>query len=114
MIAFKDFIIEYYKGNPIVNPRMTNGKDPNRVLSRVHQNTKRKKYKYKDNIVAKISSGQLKQTKLVGASLQKLLRKYKIDFQPGATKTLGNSKVEVVMLSNKFGQAGIFRKRKRI
>jgi hypothetical protein len=111
MVTYKDYLVEYFKGDPIMNPRMSNGKDPNRI-GRVHLNTKRKKYKYKDNIVDKISSGQLKKTRLVGLALQNLLRKYKIDFQPGATKTLGNSRVEVVMISNKFGQAGIFRKRK--
>lgn len=112
MVTYKDYLVEYFKGDPIMNPRMSNGKNPDR-MGRVHLNTKRKEYKYKDNIVAKISSGQLKKTKLVGAPLQNLLRKYKIHFQPGATKTLGNSQVEVVMLSNKFGRAGIFRKRKR-
>lgn len=111
MVTYKDYLVEYFKDNPMMNPRMSNKKDPNRVLGRVHQNSKRKEYKPKDNLVTRISSGQLKKTKLVGVPLQNLLRKYNLEFEPGATKVLGNSQVEVEMFANEFGQAGIFRKR---
>ena len=110
MVTYKDYLVEYFKGDPIMNPRMSNGKDPNRI-GRVHLNTKRKEYSHKDNIVDKIISGKLNKIKLVGVSLQNLLSKYNLEFEPGATKVLGNSQVEVEMFANEFGQAGIFRKR---
>jgi hypothetical protein len=118
MIAFKDFIIEYYKGNPIVNPRMSNGKDPNSI-GRIHQNITKKTYKHKaeneempaiDNIV----NGKVQSFKLSGQPLMALLAKYDITFSPGETKVLGNSAVEVEMSEDVLGNTGVFRKRKTI
>ena len=77
MIAFKDFIIEYYHKDldaaEITNPRMTNGKDPNRILSRVHQNTAKKTYKHKDPVIDNIVSGKAQVLKLSGQPLMALL-----------------------------------------
>ena len=114
MIAFKDFIIEYYKGDPIVNPRMTNGKDPNRVLSRINQNTVNKTYKHKDPVIDNIVSGKAQVLKLSGQPLMTLLAKYDVTFSPGETKVLGNSAVEVEMSEDVLGNTGVFRKRKTI
>lgn len=111
MIPYKEYLIEYFKGDPIVNPRMDNGKDPNRVLSRVHQNTHPKEYKHKDNIVSKIVNGKLKAIRLTGAALSNILNKYGVDFEPGTVKVLGNSKVEVTMIEDNTGRFGILKKR---
>ena len=111
MIPYKEYLIEYFKGNPIVNPRMDNGKDPNRVLTRVHQNTVTKKYRHKDDVVSRIINGGLKALKLSGTPLFNLLKKYDVEFSPGETKVLGNSKVEVTMVEDNTGKSGTFRKR---
>lgn len=118
MIAFKDFIIEYYHKDldaaKITNPRMTNSKDPDRILSRVHQNTAKKTYKHKDPVVNNIVSGKAQVLKLSGQPLMTLLARYDITFSPGETKTLGNSAVEVEMSEDVLGNTGVFRKRKTI
>ena len=118
MIAFKDFIIEYYHKDldaaKITNPRMTNSKDPDRILSRVHQNTAKKTYKHKDPVVDNIVSGKAQVLKLSGQPLMTLLARYDITFSPGETKTLGNSAVEVEMSEDVLGNTGVFRKRKTI
>ena len=118
MIAFKDFIIEYYHKDldaaKITNPRMTNRKDPDRILSRVHQNTAKKTYKHKDPVVNNIVSGKAQVLKLSGQPLMTLLARYDITFSPGETKTLGNSAVEVEMSEDVLGNTGVFRKRKTI
>jgi hypothetical protein len=119
MIAFKDYIVEYYKGDPIVNPRMTNGKDPNRVLSRINQNTANKTYKHKAGneempVIDNIINGKVQSLKLSGQPLMALLAKYDITFSPGETKVLGNSAVEVEMSEDVLGNTGVFRKRKTI
>ena len=118
MLAFKDFIIEYYHKDldaaKITNPRMTNRKDPDRILSRVHQNTAKKTYKHKDPVVNNIVSGKAQVLKLSGQPLMTLLARYDITFSPGETKTLGNSAVEVEMSEDVLGNTGVFRKRKTI
>ena len=118
MIAFKDFIFEYYHKDldaaKITNPRMTNRKDPDRILSRVHQNTAKKTYKHKDPVVNNIVSGKAQVLKLSGQPLMTLLARYDITFSPGETKTLGNSAVEVEMSEDVLGNTGVFRKRKTI
>jgi len=123
MIAFKDYIVEYYHKDldvaKLTNPRMTNGKDPNRVLSRINQNTANKTYKHKAKdsltpIVDNIVDGKVQVRKLSGQPLMDLLAKYDITFSPGETKVLGNSAVEVEMSEDVLGNTGVFRKRKTI
>ena len=118
MIAFKDYIIEYYHKDldvaKLTNPRMTNGKDPNRVLNRVHQNTVNKTYKHKVPEIDNIVSGKAQVLKLSGQPLMDLLAKYDITFSSGETKVLGNSAVEVEMSEDVLGNTGVFRKRKTI
>lgn len=120
MIAFKDFIIEYYHKDldvaQITNPRMTNsnGKSYERAHMRKNQNTVNKTYKHKDPVIDNIITGKAQVLKLSGQPLMALLAKYDVTFSPGETKVLGNSAVEVEMSEDVLGNTGVFRKRKTI
>ena len=91
---FKTYF-EYYQGDPIMNPKMRNGKDPNRVgLTKKHLNTVPKNYSHDCPHVRNLINGGAHQIKLMGAPLHDTLNVYQVDYAPGVTKTLGNSKVE--------------------
>ena len=98
MTSFKTFFLEYYKGNPILNPKMVNGKDPNRALTgqRKHITSIRKEEEYADPLVKSVALGHANEQLVPYKRLMKILSIYKIDPQTGV-KTLGNSKVEVVL-----------------
>jgi hypothetical protein len=109
---FKTYF-EYYQGDPIMNPKMRNGKDPNRVgLTKKHLNTVPKKYNHDCPHVRNLINGGAHQIKLMGAPLHDTLNVYQIDYAPGATKTLGNSGVEVEMFEDDEGShCGMLKKR---
>ena len=109
---FKTYF-EYYQGDPIMNHKMRNGKDPNRVgLTKKHLNTVPKKYNHDCPHVRNLINGGAHQIKLMGAPLHDTLNVYQIDYAPGATKTLGNSGVEVEMFEDDEGShCGMLKKR---
>ena len=110
MRTFEQFILEYYKGDPIMNPRMTNGKDPNRVLSRKHANTKPKVHTNMSPEVEQVARGQANNIVFRGARLQNLLTMYNITFSPG-TKGLGRTHAVLLMSNTPQGPQGIVQRK---
>ncbi len=108
MITF----LEYFKGDPILNPKMRNGKDIfKNPLDRKHSNVFRKEYKHKHHVVHNIATGKSNNIFMRGMPLDALLTTYNTEFTPGV-KTLGNSKVEVEMYEDEEGvHCGILRRR---
>ena len=109
---FKTYF-EYYQGDPIMNPKMRNGKDPNRVgLTKKHLNTVPKKYNHKCPHVSNLVNGSAHQIKLMGQPLLNTLAEYNVDYKSGVTNGLGNSGVEVEMFEDNEGnQCGMLRKK---
>lgn len=105
MRTFEQFFFEYFKGDPIMNPRMQNGKDPNRILSRKHANTKPKVHTNMHPDVERVARGQGNNVKLRGARLQSLLQMYNITFTPG-TKGLGRTHAVLIMQNTPQGPEG--------
>lgn len=116
MTSFQEYILEYYKGNPILNVKMVgNHKDPNRALMghRKHVNTAPIDYKHEAPIVDKISRGKANNITIGGSKLNHLLKLYNMKFAPGKTKVIGNSNVSITMRVGRGGiQQGICRNRK--
>jgi hypothetical protein len=113
MTSFQEYILEYYKGNPILNVNMSNGKNINRVFQRKNPNTAPEEYKRKVSIVDKISSGKANNITIGGSKLNHLLKLYNMKFAPGKTKVIGNSNVSITMRVSPSGiQQGICRNRK--
>tara|TARA_R110001583_G_scaffold105522_2_gene253466 strand:- start:2485 stop:3525 length:1041 start_codon:yes stop_codon:yes gene_type:complete len=112
MENFKTYF-EYYQGDPIMNPLMRPGKNINRVgLTKKHLNTVPKKYNHDCPHVSNLINGGAQQIKLMGLPLQDTLNVYQVDYAPGATKTLGNSGVEVEMFEDEEGNhCGMLKKR---
>jgi hypothetical protein len=104
--TFEQFFLEYFKGDPIMNPRMTNGKDPNRILSRKHANTKPKVHTNMSPEVEQVARGQANNVVFRGARLQNLLTMYNMTFSPG-TKGLGRTHAVLVMSNTPQGPQGI-------
>ena len=95
--------LEYFKGNPIMNGRMHNGKDPYTDPStRVHGNAVKQEFKHKHPIINSIASSRANNVSLAGIPLQTLLQAYKMSFEPGI-KTIGNSNVEIEMQVDEKG-----------
>ena len=62
--------------------------------------------------VSNLINGGAHQIKLMGTPLHNTLNVYEVDYAPGATKTLGNSGVEVEMFEDEEGnQCGMLKKR---
>jgi hypothetical protein len=103
--------LEYFQGDPIMNPRFSNGKDPNRVADRKHVNTVKKEYKHKSSIVSDMVNGT-KSTQIVqGAKLREILNNYSLSGEVG-THGLGNSGVEITIKSTPAGLIGTINKKK--
>ena len=114
MKSFKQYVLEYRHTNDatgaaaIMSPNPSNGKSLMSV-NRQHQNLLNK-----DKTVnrTEISKYQLGQT-FTGPSLNNLLIKYGIDFEPSGVKVLGNSSMELEMwIDEKGRQFGRIRERK--
>ena len=114
MTSFQEYILEYYKGNSILNVKMVgNHKDPNRAHLRKHVNTGPEEYIHKDPIVDEISRGKANNRTIGGSKLNHLLKLYNMKFAPGKTKVIGNSNVSITMRVGRGGiQQGICRNRK--
>lgn len=113
MTSFRKYILEYYKGNSILNAKMVgNHKDPNRAHLRKHVNTAPIEYKHKHPIIDKISTGKTNNITVSGPMLNQLLNLYNMKFAANKTKVIGNSNVSITMRVNPNGvQQGICRKR---
>jgi len=104
MRNFKQFF-EYYQGEELLKFKVGN-KDPNRVgLNKKHLTTQNKDYSHKNNHVNNLLKGSASQIKLMGLPLQQLLKDYEVDYAPGQTKRLGNSKVECKMYEDEEGNS---------
>ena len=105
--------LEYFQGNPIMNPKMRNGKDPNRIgLNKKHLNSVKQDYQHKCPHVSNLVNGGAHQIKLMGMPLHNTLDMYEVDFNPGVAKTLGNSGVEVEMYEDEEGtHCGMLKKK---
>ena len=112
MENFKTYF-EYYQGDPIMNPLMRSGKNVNRVgLNKKHLNTVPRQHNHACPHVNNLINGGAHQIKLSGQPLHNTLTIYKVDFAPGATKTLGNSGVEVQMFEDEEGNhCGMLKKK---
>lgn len=115
MLAFKNFFLEYYKGNPITNPNT--GLSSKRAhidpSARIHGNIVKKEFKHKHPVVDSICSGKSNNVQIAGQPLIHILALYDTQFEPGV-KILGNSDVEVEMYEDEEGQQrGILRNRKK-
>ena len=103
MENFKTFF-EYFQGNPIMNPHMRNGKNPNSVgPTKKHLNTLPKKYAHKCPHVRSLVNRGGGQILLMGQPLFDSLGKYGVQYAPGQVKTLGNSGVHVKMYDDEEG-----------
>jgi hypothetical protein len=97
--------LEYFKGDKILNPNVTNGKKIDRAFDRSASGgsitTQPKEYKHKDSIVDNATA-----TPVIvnGVRLQQLLQQYNTTFDAGQIKVLGNSDVEIEMLKDKKGR----------
>ena len=96
MKTFEQFFLEYYEGDPILNPNFNKGKDVNRINSRKNMNTKPIEYSHMSPDVEAVAKGRSKGIVLKGPRLQNLLKQYNIVFQPG-TKGLGRTHAVLVM-----------------
>jgi len=105
MTTFEQFFLEYYKGDPILNPKFQNGKDVNRINSRKNMNTKPLEYSHMSPDVEAVAKGRSKGKVLMGAQLQNLLKQYNITFEPG-TKGLGRTHAVLVMKNTPQGPVG--------
>lgn len=114
MIRFREYFLEYFKGNKILNPNPVNGKNIHKDAgSRVHVNTVPKEYKHKHPIIDSICTGRANNVQIAGQPLLQILSLYNTGFTPGVV-TLGNSNVEAEMYEDEEGrQVGILRNRKQ-
>jgi len=114
MTSFRKYILEYYKGNSILNAKMVgNHKDPNRVFQRKKSNTVPIQHKTIHPLIRKISDGEVNTKTIGGSELNHLLKLYNMKFAPGKTKVIGNSNVSITMRVSRGGiQQGICRNRK--
>jgi len=110
MMTFEEFFLEYYKSNPILNPRMTNGKDPNRINSRKNMNTKPIEYSHMHPDVENVAKGRADNVMMQGARLMNLLKMYNIEFREG-TKGLGRTHAVLVMKQTPQGPIGIIKRK---
>jgi len=112
MENFKTYF-EYFQGDPIMNPKIRNGKDPNRVgPTKKHLNTVPKQYQHKCPHVAKLVRNGGGQILLAGQPLLNTLGMYDVQYAPGQVKGLGNSGVHVKMYEDEEGnQCGMLEKK---
>tara|TARA_R110001606_G_scaffold269095_1_gene417755 strand:+ start:2154 stop:2489 length:336 start_codon:yes stop_codon:yes gene_type:complete len=111
MKTFRKFF-EYYQGEELFKFKVGN-KDPNRVgASKKHLTTQPKEYTHKNVHVGNLLKGGASQIKLMGLPLQQLLKDYEVDYMPGQTKCLGNSKIACKMYEDEEGNScGLITKR---
>ncbi len=103
MENFKTFF-EYFQGNPIMNPHMRNGKNPNSVgPEKKHLNTVPKEYSHKSPHVKNLMRNGGGQILLMGQPLLNTLSEYGVQYEPGQVKGLGNSGVCVKMYEDEEG-----------
>jgi hypothetical protein len=110
VMTFKQFFLEYFKGDPILNPRMQNGKDPNRIHMRKHMNTKPMEYSNMHPDVENVAKGRANNVMVQGARLQNLLQMYNLTFSPG-TKGLGRTHAVLIMKQTPQGPVGIIKQK---
>lgn len=111
MVNFKTYILEYFKGNPITNPKMRNTKDPNRAHLRKNVAQHTINHQHKHPLVASVVDGKANNVSVAGTPLLNLLNTYNTQFEPGV-KTLGNSNVEIEMNQDEKGNRyGIVRRK---
>lgn len=109
-MTYKDFFLEYYKGNPILNPRFTNGKDVNRIASRKNMNTKPEVYTNMHPDVDAAAKGRVDNKQIKGIRLQQLLKMYNIEATPG-TKGLGRTHAVLVLRQTPEGLVGVIKQK---
>ena len=112
MENFKTFF-EYFQGNPIMNPHMRNGKNPNRIgPTKKHLNTEPKVHQHKCPHVRNLINNGAGQILLMGQPLHNTLGLYDVQYAPGQVKGLGNSGVHVKMYEDEEGnQCGMLEKK---
>ena len=119
MKSFKQYVLEYRHTNDatgaaaIMSPNPSNGKNTNRIINRLAVGGNPNTIPLDKTINrTEISKYQLGQT-FTGPSLNNLLIKYGIDFEPSGVKVLGNSSMELEMwIDEKGRQFGRIRERK--
>lgn len=113
MLSYKKYFLEYYKGDELTNPRMSNTKDPHIDPSeRVHANATKQEYKHKHPIIDNITSGRANNVSMKGQVLIDLLNTFNTHFESGISKSLGNSNVEANMYEDEQGMPCAILKRK--
>jgi hypothetical protein len=112
MENFKTFF-EYFQGNPIMNPHMRNGKNPNRIgPTKKHLNIEPKVHQHKCPHVRNLINNGAGQILLMGQPLHNTLGLYDVQYAPGQVKGLGNSGVHVKMYEDEEGnQCGMLEKK---
>lgn len=110
-MTYKEFFLEYYKGNSILNPDLTgNGKKLDRINSRKNPNTKPNEYTNMHPDVDAVAKGRKDNKVLMGARLQNLRKQYNITFKPG-TKSLGRTHAVLVMKQTPHGPMGTIKRK---
>ncbi|MDB4396173.1 hypothetical protein N9Z65_01010 [bacterium] len=107
---------EYYQGNQMMNANAVSACKGGKSIMRAgrkHENLKRKEYNHKCPHVRNLMNGGAGNIKLMGQPLMNALQMYGMEFDPGTTKGIGNSGVEVHMIEDEEGQpVGHLRKKK--
>lgn len=115
MQAFKDYFLEYYNGDNMMNANAVSVKSGGKSMMRTgrkHENLKRKEYTSKNPHVQNVCNGGAGQIQLTGQQLMNMLGDYGMEFKPGVVNGVGNSGAEIQMFENEEGlQVGILRKK---
>ncbi len=115
MIRYREYFLEYFKGNKILNPNA--GLSSKRAhidpSARVNLNFVKKTYKHKHPVIDSICTGKADNVKMAGQPLLRILSLYGTAFTPGVM-VLGNSDVEAEMYEDEEGQqVGVLRNRNK-
>lgn len=118
MRTFKEYLIEYADRDNAPSKGIAdlksggNGKSWNRINSRKNTNTIPKGDSHKSQHVNNIVSGKTSSISLAGNVLLNTLAEYGVEFEEGATKTLGNSNVAVSMfVDNNGNKSGVLKRK---
>lgn len=98
---------EYFQGEHMMNANSVSARKGGKSImrsGRKHENLTRKEYNHKCPHVRNIINGGSSSIKLAGQPLMNALQLYGMEFEPGVTKGIGNSGVEIYMLEDEEGR----------
>ncbi|MDB4430248.1 hypothetical protein N9273_00345 [bacterium] len=106
---------EYFKSDPMMDANSASAKKGSKSFMRAgrkHENLIRKEYQHKCPHVRNLINGGNATIKLMGHALKNALQTYGMEFEQGTTKGIGNSAVEINMITDADGDnIGFLRKK---